>query len=93
MAGIPLPAGTISLVVYVTDVFGAEARGSVDTDRVSPAIVNVSLPNVTADMVVNYTMTTVPWLTDGSTSSTQRTSTNAVTDLSGVVCEEAATVR
>ena len=86
MAGIPLPAGTISLVVYVTDVFGAEARGSVDTDRVSPAIVNVSLPNVTADMVVNYTMTTVPWLTDGSTSSTQRTSTNAVTTL-GVVSQ------
>ena len=60
----PAPFGSVFLVVYVTDVFGAQARGAVDTDRVSPAAVNVSLPDVTVDTVINYTTAALTRLSD-----------------------------
>ena len=61
IANVPLPAGlppfgTVFLVVDVTDFFGAVARGTVDADRVSVAVVNVTLPAIASDTVVNYTL-------------------------------------
>ena len=65
----PAPLGTISLVVYVTDVFGAVARGAVDTDRVSAAVVSVTPPNVTSETLVNYTLSQLADVNNGQQSS------------------------